>query len=151
MLSGGATLWLGVQSTFISQWDFLVGSWSLVSKRLGQQQKNDAMVILLTCGAVDILWACWEGAGTGPQFYFCQHPVEGHHHQSLYVDCVGSYTTKIERSIHFNFQRGRTERKTQLHPSNFDGDLLWQGLFFGTPTGIPQSLSDLSASLSDVQ
>lgn len=58
MLSGGATLWLGVQSTFISQWDFLVGSWSLVSKRLGQQQKNDAMVILLTCGAVDILWAC---------------------------------------------------------------------------------------------
>lgn len=26
--------------------------------KLGQQQKNDTMVILLTCGAVDILWAC---------------------------------------------------------------------------------------------
>lgn len=43
----------------------------------------ETTLILLTCGAVGILWACSEGAGSGPLFYSYPHPMDGHENKTF--------------------------------------------------------------------
>ena len=67
---------------------------------------SDDTSILLTCGAVGILWACSEGAGTGPLFYSYPRPEGGHENNTFsQLSLMKSLLTAVFQSLYREIKR----------------------------------------------